>query len=143
MDLLFMRLSIERLTFVNPGTILDIITSVSASVSDIDRKLRVIDLLQDVYVGINEHGIQNYDQWDRVKSGMYKDDTKTFRNLMYTLSSLGAHNIYSSSSVEGLNARIKWFSKIQTPAKPFYHNKESQKKKKTKTKSSSGPVMPM
>lgn len=142
-DLLFMRLSIERLTFVNPGTILDIITSVSASVSDIDRKLRVIDLLQDVYVGINEHGIQNYDQWDRVKSGMYKDDTKTFRNLMYTLSSLGAHNIYSSSSVEGLNARIKWFSKIQTPAKPFYHNKESQKKKKTKTKSSSGPIMPM
>lgn len=128
-DLVLMRLTIERLTWINPGTITDLVNSITPSKTDFDRKFKIIDLIQDLNTGINEHGISNYDEWDKVKSGAYKGQTKVFKDLLQTMSSTGAHNLYTTSSTQGLKSKLKWYNTLWTPAKPFYHKKETKNKK--------------
>jgi hypothetical protein len=42
---LLMRIAIVRMTFFSPDTVLDLITSVTASTSDLQNKLAIVDLL--------------------------------------------------------------------------------------------------
>ena len=54
------------MTFMNPNTLLELINSVTPSKSDIDRKFKLFNLIQDAFVGFKEHGTK-FDEWEKVK----------------------------------------------------------------------------
>jgi len=64
-DLILMRIAIERMTFMNPNTVFELINSVTPSKSDIDKKFKLFSLISDLYVGFSEHGF-DFDEWERV-----------------------------------------------------------------------------
>jgi len=79
------------ITWYSPDTFLDLINSVTPSKSDIDKKFKLTNLIQDLYIGLSQHGV-NFDEWDKVSGqSAYRGDTKAFRDLLHTLSSLGLH----------------------------------------------------
>lgn len=111
-DHLLMRWAIVRMTFFSPDTVFDIITSVSASITDIENKLTVFQLLGELYTGLNDHGF-NFNDWDKVKGqSAYKGKAKAFRSLLKTFSGLGLHSAYSSASVEGIKSKTKWYLRL-------------------------------
>ena len=63
---ILLRIAIERMTFMNPNTLLELINSVTPSKSDFDRKFKLFDLIQDAFVGFKEHGTK-FDEWEKVK----------------------------------------------------------------------------
>lgn len=136
-DHLLMRWAIVRMTFFSPDTVFDIITSVSASITDIENKLTVFQLLGELYTGLNEHGF-NFDDWDKVKGqSAYKGKTKAFRSLLKTFSGLGLHSAYSSASVEGIKSKTKWYLRLAYWRFLLHKNEKSQSKG-TKKSSSKG-----
>lgn len=109
---ILLRIAIERMTFMNPNTLLELINSVTPSKSDIDRKFKLFNLMQDAFVGFKEHGTK-FDEWEKVKGqSAYKGKPVAFRDLMQTLSSLGAHNLYTSSDVAGVRNKTKWYKPL-------------------------------
>jgi hypothetical protein len=110
-DHILIRLAIVRYTWFDANTFMDLINSLTPSKSDIDKKLKFIDLVKDAYTGFQEHGT-NYEDWEKVTSGGYKNAPKAFRDLLQTFSSLGLHNLYTSKSVEGVKSKTKWFKKM-------------------------------
>ena len=109
---ILLRIAIERMTFMNPNTLLELINSVTPSKSDIDRKFKLFNLIQDAFVGFKEHGTK-FDEWEKVKGqSAYKGKPVAFRDLMQTLSSLGAHNLYTSSDVAGVRNKTKWYKPL-------------------------------
>lgn len=109
---ILLRIAIERMTFMNPNTLLELINSVTPSKSDIDRKFKLFNLMQDAFVGFKEHGTK-FDEWEKVKGqSAYKGKPIAFRDLMQTLSSLGAHNLYTSSDVAGVRNKTKWYKPL-------------------------------
>ena len=136
-DHLLMRWAIVRMTFFSPDTVFDIITSVSASITDIENKLTVFQLLGELYTGLNEHGF-NFDDWDKVKGqSAYKGKPKAFRSLLKTFSGLGLHSAYSSASVEGIKSKTKWYLRLAYWRFLLNKNEKSQTKG-TKKSSSKG-----
>ena len=136
MDHLLMRWAIVRMTFFSPDTVFDIITSVSASITDIENKLTVFQLIQELYVGLNEHGF-NFNDWDKVKGqSAYKGKPKAFRSLLKTFSGLGLHAMYSSASVEGIKSKSKWYLRLAYWR--FLLHKNEKQAKGTKKKSAKG-----
>lgn len=125
-DHLLIRLAIVRYTWFDANTFMDLVNSITPSKSDIDRKLKFIDLLIDSYKGFQEHGT-NYEDWEKVKSGGYKHTPKAFRDLLQTFSSLGLHNLYTSKSTEGVKAKTKFFKKMVW-WKGFWHDATPGKK---------------
>lgn len=96
-DLILMRLGIERMTMLNPDTLLDIITSITAASSDWDKKGYIINVFKDIAYYIK------HKEWEMVKGyGTYQHKPKIFRDLMYTFNSLGTHNVWSTLSIIGL-----------------------------------------
>ena len=80
-DHILIRLAIVRYTWFDANTFMDLINSITPSKSDIDKKLKFIDLVKDTYKGFQEHGTQ-YEDWEKVKSGGYKNAPKAFRDLL-------------------------------------------------------------
>ena len=131
-DLLLLRLTIERITFLNPGTLGDLITSITPSTADFDRKMHVIDLMQDIYSGVRDHASLedmslHIDEWEKVKRGAYKGKPRAFKDLLLTLSSVGMHNAYTTSTTRGLQEKLKWYKKLWAPQKPFLKKKDDNK----------------
>lgn len=145
-DYILLKLAIERMTFMNPDTLLEIITSVTASKSDIDRKFKLWNLIQDLYIGITEHGELRRDDvfpyyhpslhledWDRIKGqSAYKGDLKVFYDIMHVLSSTGAHGLYTSSSKQALDVKTKFYKKL-APWTRLWHKKQSKSTGKNKS----------
>lgn len=133
-DHLLMRWAIVRMTFFSPDTVFDIITSVSASITDIENKLTVFQLLSELYTGLNEHGF-NFDDWDKVKGqSAYKGKPKAFRSLLKTFSGLGLHAAYSSSSVEGIKSKTKWYLRLAYWRFLLHKNEKKSKSGSNKSK---------
>lgn len=132
-DHLLMRWAIVRMTFFSPDTVFDIITSVSASITDIENKLTVFQLLSELYTGLNEHGF-NIDDWDKVKGqSAYKGKPKAFRSLLKTLSGLGLHAMYSSSNIEGIKSKTKWYLRLAYWRFLLHKNEKKPTAKKDKS----------
>lgn len=110
-DHILIRLAIVRYTWFDANTFMDLVNSITPSKSDIDKKLKFIDLVKDAYQGFEEHGNQ-WENWEKVKSGGYKNTPKAFRDLLQTFSSVGLHNLYTSKSTEGVKSKTKWFKKM-------------------------------
>lgn len=110
-DHILIRLAIVRYTWFDANTFMDLINSITPSKSDIDKKLKFIDLVKDAYQGFQQHGT-HYENWEKVTSGGYKNTPKAFRDLLQTFSSVGLHNLYTSKSVEGVKSKTKWFKKM-------------------------------
>lgn len=131
-DLILMRLGIERMTMLNPDTLLDIITSITAASSDWDKKGYIINVFKDIAYYIK------HKEWETVKGyGTYQHKPKIFRDLMYTLNSLGTHNVWSTLSIIGLKQKLKWYTKI-SPVKDFYTNVKEAKEKRQRIKENGG-----
>lgn len=134
-DHILIRLAIVRYTWFDFNTFMDLVNSITPSKSDIDKKLKFIDLIIDSYRGFQEHGT-NYEDWEKVKSGGYKNVPKAFRDLLQTFSSIGLHSLYTSKSVEGVKAKTKWFKKMVW-WEGYWHEatpgKKSSGRKSTKT----------
>lgn len=129
---ILIRISIERMTFMNPNTLMELVNSITPSKSDFDRKFKLFDLIQDVFVGFRDHGTQ-FDEWEKVKgSSAYKGKPVAFRDLMQTLSSLGAHNLYTSSSVSGIQNKTKWYRNV-VPWRGFWEDSDSSNKQSYST----------
>ena len=121
------------LTWYSVDTFSDLVNSITPSKSDLDKKFKITDLFKDLWIGVTQHGI-NFDEWDRVSGqSAYKGDTKAFRDLMYFLSSFGLHQIYSSSKIEGIKSKSKFFKKMVF-WRGFWHDaKSGRKSRSTKT----------
>ena len=125
-DHFLIRISLIMITWYSPDTFLELINSVTPSKSDIDKKFKLTNLIQDLYIGLSQHGV-NFDEWDKVSGqSAYRGDTKAFRDLLHTLSSLGLHQIYSSSKLEGIKSKTKFFNKMVF-WKGFWHKANSGK----------------
>lgn len=122
-DHILIRLAIVRYTWFDANTFMDLVNSITPSKSDIDKKLKFIDLVKDAYQGFQEHGTQ-WENWEKVKTGGYKNAPKAFRDLLQTFSSLGLHNLYTSKSTEGVKAKTKWF-KNMVWWKGYWHDAKS------------------
>jgi hypothetical protein len=139
-DHILIRCGIVRYTWYSKDIIFDIVNTFTPSKGDIDKKLKLIDLIIDSYKGFQEHGT-HYEDWEKVKSGGYKNAPKALRDLLQTFSSLGLHNLYTASSVEGIKSKTKWYSQTGGVLwKGFWHDanpgkKSSGKSKKTSKKS--------
>lgn len=124
MDLLIMRLGIERMTMLNPDTLLEIINSITAAASDWDKKGYIINVFKDL-VYYYQHG-----EWEVVKGyGTYQHKPKIFRDLMYSLNSLGTHNIYSFINIIGIKQKIKWYKKLSLGSSFYTDVREAKAKK--------------
>ena len=133
-DHILIRLAIVRYTWFDFNTFLDLINSITPSKSDIDKKLKFADLVIDTYKGFQEHGT-NYEDWEKVKSGGYKNAPKAFRDLLQTFSSLGLHNLYTSKSTEGIKTKTKWFKKMVW-WRGYWHDAQSGRRPSEDTKKS-------
>ena len=134
-DLLIMRLGVERLTWWSPDTIMDIITSITAAKGDLDKKMHIIDIFKDIIYRINKG------EWEENKGyGPYQHKTKIFKDLMYTFSSLGTHNIYSSLTPVGVKQKIKWYEKLSPVSSFFVDVKEAKRRKKEKEELKNRPT---
>ena len=63
-------------------------------------------------------------EWYKIKGGAYKGKHRVFKDLLLTLSSIGAHNAYTTSSTTGLQEKMKWYRKLWAPQNPFLKKKE-------------------
>lgn len=125
-DHLLMRLAIVRMTFMSPDTVMDLISSVTASYTDIQNKMEITDLLSEVIQGYSEYG-WDFDKWDKVTGqSAYKGKPKAFRSLAKTLSFTGMHAILSASNEEGIKAKTKWYKRML-----YWSNYLHQKEKTT------------
>lgn len=123
-DLLLMRIGIERMTMLSPDTLMDIITSITAASADWDKKGYIINIFKDMMYYIK------HNQWEIIKGyGTYQHKPKIFRDLMYTFNSLGTHNIYSTISIIGLKQKLKWYKKLSPVSDMYLDVKEAKKRK--------------
>lgn len=125
MDLLLMRLSIERLTMWNMDTLLDLINSVTTAKGDLDKKMHIIDIIKDI-IYYTQHGELEYEK----SYGTYKGKSKLFKDIMYTFNSLGLHNIYSTFTTIGIKQKLKWYKNL-FPAKGLLEDKSGTPNKTT------------
>ena len=88
MNLITIRLFVERLTWLNPTTFLDIITSITPTTSDAKRKLRIFDLMMDL-LGIGGHNLTDIE-----KTGNFKNRQRWQKDVANLLSTLGVYNWY-------------------------------------------------
>ena len=65
-DHLLLRIALVRTTFLTPSTIFELITSVTASLSDIENEITIVELMKEVYAGLTQYG-WDFDQWEKVK----------------------------------------------------------------------------
>lgn len=134
-DHLLIRSALVRLTWFSPDTFMDLVNSITPSKGDLDKKLKFIDLVQDAYIGFRDHG-KNYEDWEKVSSGGYKNDPKAFRDLLQTFSSIGLHNLYTSSSTEGVKTKTKFF-KPMVFWRSSWHEAKSGRKSGSENKNTS------
>lgn len=132
-DMILMRLTIERMTFGNPDTFFDLINSVTPSKSDFDKKIKLFDAINDTQVGFSEHGT-NFNEWDQVKQGGFRNTPKAFKEWAQTFSSLGFYNFYSKSNVEGVKSAKKFYDKMYY-FKRYWHDPSSSQKSNGNSKS--------
>ena len=93
-NLLTLRLAIERATWLNPSTAMDLISSPTAALSDWKRKMKLFDLFYD-YVGLSDHELT-----EEVKNGRYVGAQRWKYNLFNGLSSFGVNNWYADMPEE-------------------------------------------
>lgn len=106
--LIILRLSVERYTWYDPNTAMELIKSPTTSLADWQRKLKIVALGQDAAIyASNLAGISEGGYNDEVKRGYYQHDPKWKRDLFYVLSSTGIHNWHKSmpESLGGGGAR--------------------------------------
>lgn len=88
--LLNLRLNLERITYYNPATLLETITTPATAYSDFKRKVRGLDLLLD-FTPLGEHDLD-----DDVKQGNFKGEKRWKYDLFSMLSSFGLYNWYTN-----------------------------------------------
>lgn len=94
LNLILVRIAIERATWLNPSTAMDLISSPTAALSDWKRKLKLFDLLYDA-TGLSDHQLDEI-----MKNGRYIDAQRWKYNLFNGLSSLGINNWYADMPEE-------------------------------------------
>ena len=127
---ILVRLVQERATWYNPSTFFDIITTITTSWSDLERKFKAVEYLWDLL------GITGHDPSDIVQRGIYKGHTRAFRDLMMLTSSLGTHNLLSSFSEEGVSSKVRFYESILPFWAKLVQPKDDQLKKSSKSSSS-------
>lgn len=123
---ILVRLIQERATWYNPATFFDIITTITTSWSDIERKFKAVEYLWDIL------GITGHDPSDIVKRGIYKGHTRAFRDLMMLTSSLGTHNLLSSITEEGVASKVRFYESILPWWAKIVQPEKASKRKKSK-----------
>lgn len=94
LNLITLRLAIERTVWMNPTTIMDLISSPTAALSDWRRKLKIFDLFYDSV------GLSDYKLHDEVKRGRYAEAERWKYNLFNAMSSFGLNNWYADMPEE-------------------------------------------
>lgn len=94
LNLITLRLTIERATWMNSTTAMDLISSPTAALSDWRRKLKIFDLFYD-YAGLSDYNLH-----DEVKRGRYVGAERWKYNLFNSLSSFGLNNWYADMPEE-------------------------------------------
>ena len=94
LNLITLRVAIERTTWFSPNTFLDLIQSPTALYSDWKRRLKIIDLITE------SMGLSDYSPTDEVKTGNFKGVPRWEYNLLSALSGFGTHNWYTNMPKE-------------------------------------------
>lgn len=139
LNLITLRLAIERATWMNPTTAMDLISSPTAALSDWRRKLRIFDLFYDAA------GLSDYKLHDEVKRGRYVGAERWKYNLFNSLSSFGLNNWYADMPEEfggggakSVNEKTNFYrgvaKKIPVAGRMFPNKKQKESKKKSKKK---------
>lgn len=94
LNLIVLRLGIERYTWYSPQTFMELIQSPTTALSDWKRKLKIFAL------GADLAGLTSKDINETVKQGAYKDKKRWMYNLFNILSSTGINNWYKTMPSE-------------------------------------------
>lgn len=94
LNLLTLRLTVERFTWFSPKTAMELISSPTAALSDWKRKMKLLDLTYDAI------GLSDYKLHDEVKRGRYAGAERWKYNLFNGLSSFGLNNWYADTPEE-------------------------------------------
>lgn len=139
LNLITLRIAIERTTWFSPNTFLDLIQSPTALYSDWKRRLKIINLITESI------GLSDYNSNDKMKTGNFTGMKRWKYNLLSALSGFGSHNWYTNMPEfawgGGAKAvrRKEGFYHTLTPSwlRNWIYDKKDDTKKKKKSRSRS------
>lgn len=109
-DLILLRMPIERLTLWNPDTIMELVRSITAGKTVLDRFV-FGSILKQAIKDYKEHDF-NYSDYERVKSGSFKGETALYRDALKLTSFLGTYNLYRNTHTNALRESKKFYTKL-------------------------------
>lgn len=109
-DLILLRMPIERLTLWNPDTIMELVRSITAGKTFSDR-LVFGSILKQAIKDYKEHDF-NYSDYERVKDGSFKGETALYRDALKLTSFLGTYNLYRNTHTNALRESKKFYTKL-------------------------------
>lgn len=136
LNLLTIRLTIDRTVWFSPSTVSDLITSITPAAGGANKIGHLGDIIVEG-LGLSKHKLD-----DPVKSGNYKDKSRLFYHTFNVGSIFGLHNWYTNmpkflggGGAYVLNQKTRWYKQINPLADEIYGEKNEDKKKKKKRKS--------
>lgn len=132
-DLILLRMPLERITMWHPNTVMEIITSITAGKTMFDR-LSMMGMIKQAMKDYQEHGL-NYSDYERVKTGGFTGETVLYRETLKTFSWMGVYNLYRSTHTPALESSKSFYEKLGgiNPTS-WWLDKEDNKKNSKKTK---------
>lgn len=132
-DLILLRMPLERITMWHPNTVMEIITSITAGKTMFDR-LSMMGMIKQAMKDYQEHGL-NYSDYERVNTGGFKGETVLYRETLKTFSWMGVYNLYRSTHTPALESSKSFYEKLGgiNPTS-WWLDKEDNKKNSKKTK---------
>ena len=136
LNLLTIRLTIDRTVWFSPTTVSDLITSITPAIGGMGKMSHIGDLIVEG-LGLSKHKLD-----DPVKSGNYKDKNRLFYHTFNVGSIVGMNNWYTNmpkflggGGAYVLNQKARWYKKLVPLSDQIYGEKHEDKKKKKKRKS--------
>lgn len=109
-DLILLRMPLERITMWHPDTVMEIITSITAGKTLFDR-FGASALIKQAVKDYKAHGT-NYSDYEKVQTGGFQGETIVFRELLKTFSWLGMYNLYRTTNIESIKSSKNFYKKL-------------------------------
>lgn len=136
LNLLTIRLVIDRAVWFSPSTLSDIITSITPANGGVSKVSHIMDIIVEG-LGLSKHKLS-----DPVKSGNYKDKSRLFYHTFNVGSVVGLNSWYTNmpkflggGGAYVINQKTRWYKKVMPLSDYIYGERNVDKDKKKKRKS--------
>lgn len=136
LNLLTIRLYVERMTWFDISTLSDLVSSMTPAMTDIKRKEHIFDLIAD-FIGVSGDSLT-----DEVKQGKYRGQQRWKYHMINIFSSYGLPNLYTyipskvgdvetgTGGAQAIRQITGWYKGLARNTTPIVGNKVFPKKKK-------------